>query len=250
MASATQRIKQIKQPRGGYIKPQEFIQTQLNDSAKLNESENIHASLVGGAVDYLTRFMIKTPIEEAFKTTLIGAALIRKKDIAIVLAAKIRGLDADSISSACKLVGFDVVYRGNPRLYKPVEEINPDQDTVHNVKTLVNRNLVFLEEYGPIVKQGFSFEGGYSNLITAGDGDFLTKDTLWDFKTSKIGPTNKHTLQLLIYYLMGKRSVHKEFDTIENLGIFNPRLNKVYKLAVADIPIEVQEEVKRGVIGY
>lgn len=250
MASVTQRIKQIKQPFGGYIKPREFCQTQLEDGIELKENENIHASLIGAAVDYLTRFMVKTPIEEAFKTTLIGAALIKKKEMAIFLASNIQALDAESITSACKLAGFDVVYRGNPRLYKPVEEINPDQNTIFNVKTLVNRNLAFLEKYGPIIKQGFSFEGGYTNLITAGDGDFLTEDTLWDFKTSKTGPTNKHTLQLLIYYLMGKRSVHKEFDTIENLGMFNPRLNKVYKLPVGNIAIEIQEEVKRDVIGY
>ncbi len=250
MASVTQRIKQIKQPRGGYIKPREFSQNQLVDSTELSENENIHASLVGGAVDYLTRFMIKTPVEDAFKTTIIGGAQIGKKEMAIYLASTVSGLDSESISAACKLVGFDVVYRGQPGLYKPVEDIQPDEDTIHNIKTLVNRNLAFLEGYGPIIKQGFTFEGGYTNLITAGDGDFLTKDTLWDFKTSKTAPTNKHTLQLLIYYLMGKQSIHKEFDTVENLGIFNPRLNIVYKLPVRDIPTGVIEAVKRDVVGY
>ena len=32
----------------------------------------------------------------------------------------------------------------------------------------------------------------YTETVSAGDGDFLTSDTLWDFKVSKSKPTNKH----------------------------------------------------------
>jgi hypothetical protein len=35
-----------------------------------------------------------------------------------------------------------------------------------------------------------------------------------------------------------------------HLGIFNPRLNAVYRIAVQSIPAEVIAEVCRGVIGY
>lgn len=47
MYSVTQRIKTIKQPRGGYIKPKEFIEKVLEDGTELNSNENIHASLIG-----------------------------------------------------------------------------------------------------------------------------------------------------------------------------------------------------------
>ena len=47
MASVTQRIRQIKQPRGGYLKPGDFIQTQLQGSSELNEKEiSMHPWLV------------------------------------------------------------------------------------------------------------------------------------------------------------------------------------------------------------
>lgn len=49
--------------------------------------------------------------------------------------------------------------------------------------------------------KGFTFKGGYSPIVTAGDGDYLTKDTLWDFKVSKKELNSKHTLQLLMYYI-------------------------------------------------
>ena len=59
-----------------------------------------------------------------------------------------------------------------------------------------------------------------------------------------------HTLQLLIYYLMGRRSIHPEFQTIENLGIFNPRQNTIYQLPISEISDEVIKEVETVVIGY
>lgn len=135
--------------------------------------------------------------------------------------------------------------------YKPVELINPDEETISNIRVMVNRSLGFFESYGPIVKEGFTFEGGgYTDVVNTGDGDFLTEDTLWDFKVSKSKPTNKHTLQLLMYYLMGMNSVHPEFEHIKKLGIFNPRLNKVFLLPVKTISDEVIDQVNTTVIGY
>lgn len=104
---------------------------------------------------------------------------------------------------------------------------------------MVERSLAFFTQYGPIVKDGFTLEGGYTDTITAGDGDFLTADTLWDFKVSKTKPTKDHTLQLLIYYLMGIQSVHPEFQSITKLGIYNPRQNKVFLLNIADISDDI-----------
>lgn len=56
MSSVTKRISEIKQPRGGYVKPSQFEIHKIDDGHILSETENIHASVVGMAVDYLTRF--------------------------------------------------------------------------------------------------------------------------------------------------------------------------------------------------
>ncbi|KRK10190.1 hypothetical protein FD11_GL002144 [Ligilactobacillus pobuzihii E100301 = KCTC 13174] len=50
---------------------------------------------------------------------------------------------------------------------------------------MVQLSLNFFEQYGPKKVDGFTFEGGYTDLITSGDGDFITEDTLWDFKVSR-----------------------------------------------------------------
>jgi hypothetical protein len=107
-----------------------------------------------------------------------------------------------------------------------------------------------MKKYGPVVKDGFTFEGGYTDIVSTGDGDFMTSDTLWDFKVSNKSPTNVHTLQLLMYYIMGQHSIHKEFRNIRKLGFYNPRLNAVYTLDVSAISSDVINDVSSNVIGY
>ncbi|MGL5439239.1 MAG: hypothetical protein ACRDA4_02485 [Filifactoraceae bacterium] len=46
--------------------------------------------------------------------------------------------------------------------------------------------------------------------------------TLWNFKGSKIKPTSKNTLQLLMYWIMGQHSEKPEFKTIKNLEFLIP----------------------------
>ena len=49
---------------------------------------------------------------------------------------------------------------------------------------------------------------------------------------------------------MGQHSVHKEFKNITQLGIYNPRLNKVYIIKLDAISQSIIDTVSRDVIGY
>ena len=278
MPSVTNRIKEVKQPRGGYIKPSQFEVIDMNDGITLNIEENIHANLVGMAVDYLTRFNMGADLEQAFKISLMGVKCAKflgiknAEKIAATLTVNIKGLDDNSVINACKLVSFDVWYR-NPMaavVSKSFNEINPDKATIENIQTMVKRSITFFEKYGPVVEDGFTFEpiikdseaynkmiktgkgtyGGYTPTVDSGDGDFLTADTLWDFKVSTAKPTSKHTLQLLMYWIMGLHSGQEIYKSITKLGLFNPRLNEVYLLNVDTIPDIVIKEVEREVICY
>ena len=250
MYSVTQRISKIKQPRGGYIKRKDFTCITLEDGIELNSQENIHPSLIGLVIDYMTRFCMGTPKETAFHISILGAKIAKNEFVAYKLLSKINGLDTESIISASKLVGYDVCYRAGMAYFKPVSEITPDTNTITNIITMIKRTLSFWEQYGPIIKDGFTFEGGYTSIISAGDGDYLTKDTLWDLKVLKEEIKPKYTLQLLIYLIMGQHSVHKEFKNITQLGIYNPRLNKVYIIKLDAISQSIIDTVSRDVIGY
>lgn len=250
MSSVTQRIASIKQPYGGYLPVKCFSKIKFEDDLVLNEAENIHSSLVGLAVDYLTRFMLGNRVDEAFHISQLGASAIGMSHKAHLLLANIIGLDDHSIIAACKLSGFDVCYRSSPTGYRPIENINPDKDTISNIRIMVNRSLSFWDKYGPIICYEPTFEGGYSNIVTAGDGDFLSTDTLWDFKVSKSAPTSKHTLQLLMYYVMGTHSIHDHFKLISNLGIYNPRINIAYICPINSIPKKTITEIENDIICY
>ena len=281
MSSVTARIEEIKQPKGGFINPSKFETIDMNDGIVLNEVENVHGSIIGIAVDYLTRFNMGTDIEKAFEISLSGAIVaemiggIRQEqaiDISKKLLNGIKGLDDDSVINACKLVTFDT-WRRNPMqamLAKGYDETNPDKSTIQNIQTLVKRSIAFFEKYGPIVDDGLTFEpvendisafenmrktrkgtyGGYTGIVDSGDGDFITEDTLWDFKVLKSKPKSKHTLQLLMYWIMGQHSGQEKYKKITRLGIFNPRLNIVYLLNIKDIPNEIIKTVEKEVICY
>lgn len=252
MCSVTRRIDKIKQPRGGYIRPKEFETTVLDGGGidDLNPVENVSPSLVGMAVDYLTRFMSGTSAIGAFKISEMGSRVVQRKELFDQLLSNVNGLDDNSISAAVKLSGFDSAYRAGVMAYRPVQNINPNSDTVENIRTMVERSLRFLDQYGPKVMDGLTFEGGYTGYVSSGDGDFLTEDTLWDFKVSKKKLQSKYTLQLLMYWRMGLHSIHPEYKNVKYLGVYNPRMNVVYLLDVSKIPEDVISTVETEVIGY
>lgn len=260
MSSVTQRINEIKQPRGGYVKPSQFKIQKIDDKQILNDKENVHASLIGLTVDYLTRLIMGTNEIEAFKISCMGAKIAEELfnqksalDNAFKLLTGIKGLDNNSIINACKLVTYDVWYRNPMRamMTKSAEDINPDLETINNIRIMVERSINFWDEFGPIIKDGFTFEpDGYTDTVNSGDGDYLTVNTLWDFKVSKSKPTNKHTLQLLMYWIMGQHSGQEIYKNIDKIGIFNPRLNIVYTLELTNISSEIINEIEKNVICY
>ncbi|MFQ9291758.1 MAG: hypothetical protein ACLR3O_06880 [Streptococcus sp.] len=62
-----------------------------------------------------------------------------------------------------------------------MEGIVPDQATIANIRTMVERSLSFFKAFGPVTADGFTMEGLIRLPSTTGDGDFLTKDKLFTF---------------------------------------------------------------------
>lgn len=249
------RAQATKQPYGGYVRPRDMGNTFLGQNPSdgidgLNPDEDVRSNLIGLAVDYLTRFMIGEKATEAFKVSLLGASIIHEDQKASQLISRIKGLDKESVISAVKLSGYDVVYRYSVFGYRQIDTIKPNDSTVENIITMVNRSLKFFERYGPCVLSGFDLEGGYTEIVANGDGDYLTSDTLWDFKVSKNRYTSVQTLQLLIYWRMGLHSIHPEFKSVEYLGFYNPRTNYASRIWVERIPPDIIEKVEFEVIGY
>jgi hypothetical protein len=279
MSSVTGRINSITQPIGGYINPSAFEVINLKDGKTLNSHENIHATYIGLTVDYLTRFCMGTNLIESFKISLHGTLIAEKfgkipyaKENAQKYLSEIKGLDDLSIVSACKLTSFDIWYR-HPRAALTAlthNDINPDPSTIQNIRTLTERSIAFWKDNGPLIGDGFDFYpvikdkdiykkmmetksgsyGGYTSVVNTGDGDFLTEDTLWDLKVLKSEPKPEHTLQLLMYWIMGKHSGQNIYKNISKIGIYNPRLNKRYTLDMNKVSENTIKAVEKDVICY
>ncbi len=253
LSSVTNRIKKVKQPRGGYLRPRDFEVTKLQGGGEedLSPNENVNAGLVSSAVDYLTRIQTGADPNDVFIAAITGAMNVKEWPLCRELLIDVCDLGDKSIEAAIKLSGFDSAFRAGKAAYRPVGEIEPNRETIENVRKMVNRSVLFFDQYGPKVLDGLTFEGGYTGYVVAGDGDFLTKDTLWDFKVSKQKPSTKHTLQLLMYWRMGLRSVHSDdYKGVKYLGLYNPRQNAMYRFPVSEISPETIAEVETKVIGY
>ena len=248
--SVTGMVRIVRQPRGGFINPSNMEKIVLHSNNTLFEEENVHPSLVGLAVDYLSRFIMGDSKEKAFEISLKGAELLGHSTRPSAYLLTIKGLDDESIIAAIKLVSYDCVFRAGPHTYVDQSQLKPSKETIQNIREMVNRTIEFWKLYGPITVYGPKFEGGYTNSVATGDGDYLSKDTIWDYKVSKDSPTNKHTLQLLLYYLLGMHSIHNEYKEIKYIGIYNPRLNVVYKYSLDSLSKETIDYIEKEIIGY
>lgn len=261
MTTVTRRIRQIKQPQGGYLPIKDFKETSFQTEVDLTDisQENISPFLLGTVVDYLTKYYSddSTPIE-AFDIAWAGADLLsyfvkRKANSSLKKIGKNDDLNNKVIINACYLASLDVAYRRGPEAYDPKVNCVPDLYTIKVIKTLVERSVGFFETIDPIKRSGFTLdESSFTEYINKGNGGFITEEGLWDMKVSIKEPNSKHTLRVLVNYLMGleSHSLVDDFEQIETLGIFNPRLNKSYTLEIDNIDPKIIETVSREVIGY
>src|SRR5699024_11900243 len=81
--------------------------------------------------------------EKSFAISLTGAKLAGELQTAESLLKDINDNDDLSIIKACQLVNYDMVYRAGSM---PKEFKIPDQDTINNIKSLINRSLSFFNQ--------------------------------------------------------------------------------------------------------
>lgn len=244
-------MNSTKKP-GRFVRPSDFEKIQLDGGGieDLHTVENINPGLIGITVDYLTRLMTGDIAEKAFHISLMGADKVNAGAEAEALLKMVNGLDDNSICAAVRLAGFDSIYRAGESAYVPIEQIYPDNRTIENIINMVERSIEFFDSYGPKIADHLTFKGGYTGHVTNGDGDFLTKDTLWDFKVSKQRLSSKSVLQLLIYWRLGLHSIHPEYQRIKYLGVYNPRMNVIYRYSVDKISEKAIEELDYSIICY
>lgn len=207
---------------------------------QLQESEeSLRPTLMGTLIDYLTRIVIYHDLQ-AFNFIKSNQAktLIRQ------LKKEFKDIDSEhltieKIKLVTRLCCFEHQFRGNENIDPLKENIEIDVKTFAHIKVMLNRVKNFF------TKVGYPLSTQYKCLITTplnedqvvqiyGDGDYILKNALVDFKVSKNSPKRDYIRQLLIYYVglveseLKKKKIKKE--QIKELIIFNPRLDSFYKI--------------------
>jgi hypothetical protein len=257
--------KKAKQPRGGYVPIRLFDEYLICEEEFLNDEENLDPGLVGTAVSLMARKLLvpkarqSESLQDLMESQITRAAILGARHMeqlgcgseaeARELAKAVRDLSDESIVAACQLSRFESCYRAGKGAYVDAEKATPDAATIENIRVMVKRAIDALRGHGGVTGLGVSFRGAYTKKVDSGDADLTTAGTVWEIDASEDDPTSAHTLQILMYYLMGRRS-RREFLTIENIAILNPRQNTVWQLKVADLPPETIRAVERDVIGY
>lgn len=249
--AVTTRIRMVDQPPEGLLPLSLFGRTPLPDRMALHprSMETVAPDLAGLYVDYMTRIAMGAPKRTAFRIPLLGARLVGQGEYAESLLSRMVDFAFPSARAACLLLDFDAASRRGPQYWRPRRMV-PDAATYFNLTRMVARSRVFLDEYGPVVWEGFDFEGGYTDRITSGSGDFLTGGHVVGFQgewLSSESPVHASTAHLLAD---GWHSVHPEYQVVRRLGFFNPRRNEVWLLDVNRITPELIDWTDRELIGY
>ena len=224
---------------------------QYDDGIVLHSTINVPGRIIGLVVDYLFRYISTGDARKAFAISLWGSDIAEERESAEFLLSQIKGVDERSVVSAINLVTYDFWFRDGVPFRFDNDPLSIDKSAIEYIEILLQRCIHFLEKHGPVTKAGLFFHGAFTPIIQSGDGDFMTESTIWDMKVSDKRATNKQSLQVLIYYLLGLHSDDKEqYRTIKNIGIFNPLLNRTYLFALDQLSDKTIDEICSVIIGY
>lgn len=283
MNAVTDIVKSISQPHGGYLPIKDFKEVELGGDVL---SCDIPPIIVGKTLDSILRLIVMTDKYSVFHNSITGyenrvsyfANQFSGVDSAELIGEQIKLEDGkfnvynlieriDSliqsydIYNLCIVVSlihqYDIwqydfgyissrssIASSRPKYFKKKDIwvlMDLYKRLVSWLCTMLSKGIVFDYRFYP---------DGYTDKVKYGVGDFICENTLFDLKCIKSKPTSYHTLQLLIYYVMGMHSNNRLYKNVRNIGIYSPILNKVWIMPVKNIPKELVHKVSSEVIGY
>lgn len=262
MASVTSIINSDRYKDNKLVSVSLFKEEVFKNGSYLYTNENLEERLIGAVVDNILRVYVcmengyKRNIDciyKAFETSFSYINNIKNRvnecNCIVDIMSKSKFLDDEFIKCACKLVAYSfTVSRKDGKYFKDENNV-PDSKTIERIRNLVNNGIDFIKMYGPVIGFDLSFEGGYTNSVSNGRADYLMEDCLWDLKVYRSDISCKDSLQLVLYYLLGLRSIHREkYLRVKKLGIYNPKKCKIYTVNIEDIDKSILENIEKTII--
>ena len=255
--SIIERIKQVDQPKDGFLPVKAFATKQLKFDKDTLAKENINPIIVNTAVKYLVRLEAAGEINKFFVYAKIAATDQNENaEVEDLIKHIYPGLTNLAIVSMIKIVPYYLYTELDAaeynKLLPQLSVKNISQDTINDIRIMTKRALNLFVNYPTLVDIDLDFFKEFTNKINYGTCDYLTDQAVWLVLTAEAETINtKVTLHVLINYLMGLHAKwHSDFAKVKFLGIYNARTDTAYQLKVSDIDSEVIKTVNTKVIGY
>lgn len=285
MFSVTDRIRQVEQPRGGYLPISKFKEKTLGGEVI---QCTIQPIMVGKIIDSMLHIVLQKPLEDIFRNSLNGYATrvdwfahqfsssgyTKKEDEvdSIIAEDTKQGINVmaiikqveeyykhnkfyDVLNCVYMLHQYDiwvesfgyVSHISSLKSSKPKRLI---QDDAEKLFEMYKRTIDYIISVtnGYLVTDYKFYPNGYTDLVKYGVGDFICNYTMFDLKCTKNKPNNYNTLQLLMYYCMGLNSDNKLYKYIKKIGMYSPICNKVWTLPVSEISEELIQTINNNVL--
>lgn len=211
--------------------------------------ENIPAFILGQAIPNLALIELGEKPEKVYRPSLLGVKnyeLLYGNEVELYFPECVLK-ETRNYKYALKMSCYESFYRS--RKLPEINEVN--KETIYNIEIMIERLKLFLKRQKEIIDIAGEFPGAYTDKIKIGEFDILTKNALIDIKVSKNDVTSKDILQIIVYYIMGKKSLQsKKFNELEYLILYNPRLDKIYYVEVKDLNDELISLIEKEIIGY
>ena len=112
-----------------------------------------------------------------------------------------------------------------------------DDETLAHIAEMRARVSRCFERFGEPVSSNM-WQVHSEKFQLRGHIDFVSSNTIWDLKVSSTKPSNVDLLQLLLYWTVAKDDPDSSLE-VTHVGICNPRRDAAWRIAVADIPVDV-----------
>ena len=223
------------EPSSGYLNPKLFKAEHMGGE-KIPTKNNLARVIERDTVWHLMDLASGTSPGDSFSRVLGEAEARGEREAVEALVRGASGLSDDSVINVCRLC------RRECRELLPTSA-DPDGATISQMREMAERGGRFLRTHGPKTASGFSFGQGYADDLVADPWVFTTEDTLWVLDASP-SLTKNTAMGALVHYLVGRR-FSPEIGAVKRLGVYNPRLDAAYTIAVADVPPRVVASAER-----
>lgn len=280
MSSVSELVEKIEQPAFGILPVSKFERTELKqDSYVVAKKNSIPAVHLGLIVDYCVKYILGVKLSDILHVEYAGYAEHirvsavkyfnslseqsltqiyiedeRKKICLSDFVSQVENAETfeDFVTNMLYVVQYGDFIRNIRYAYNRIGEVfttKISESDLRDILIFFMRTKGWISTFDKAIPMYKFKPYGYNNTVTSGEGDFCTKHTLWDLKVSNGEPTSKDTLQLLIYYIMAKRSGNRMYKDVNSIGVYNPKLDTTWLCKIDDIDKSIIKHVS-NIIGF